>query len=174
MSNDNLEETRALKLFRAKTETAMAKIQEVADFRKDEMVDYVFKIGDWLFQNDLDIIGEASLVKTGGKLTGVYAYLGNKSARARAERDVFEQKRDEVFNDLVIEKYPDSNKIMLARAEAKSETAELEEFIISKELDKNNFENLMNAVDKMTSFIQSAIKVKEGERFKSSRSYQNG
>ena len=166
-------ETKALRLFREKTETALEKIKS-EDFKKsDEMIEYVFKIGDWLFTNELDKIGESSLVRTGGKLTGVFAYLGNKASQARAERDIFEQKKDEVFSELVVKKYPDSNKIMLARAEAKSEMSELEDFVIEKEFAKNNYENMLNATDKMVSFIQSAIKVKEAERFKSNRMHDN-
>lgn len=168
----SVEETKAVALFRRKTQKAMAKIESLDEFKaSDAMVKYVFDIGRSMFDTDLDRLAEPWLIKTGGRLTGVYAYLGNRAARARAERDVYLQKSEEVEAELMVEYLKDGEyKVTGARAQIKVECTELREFVTLKELEKNNFENLLNATDKMVSFIQSAIRVKEAERYKTKMS----
>jgi len=159
--------SRAVRVFQEKTQKALAKIESLDEFREsDEMIDYVFKVGGWLFSEDLDALGEPLLVRTGGRLTGVYAYLGNKASRARGERDVFEQKREEVVSELMLEFLDSDYKVTEARARAKNQVAELDDLVAFKEVQKNNYENILNATDKMISFIQSAIRVKESERYR--------
>ena len=168
-------ESNAVKMFREKCELALAQIPDLDSFRaSDPMVDYVFKIGADLFKRPLDTIQEGELVRTGGKLTGAYVYLGQKSVRARAVKDVYEQKLDETEKELTLTYYAeDEQKITHSRAKAKVEVGELQQFVIQKNAEKNQWENITMACDKMVSFIQSAIKVKEGERFKSSKNYGN-
>ena len=89
-----------LEEYQSKCEVAMAQVENIADFRQDKMIDFVFKVGETLFEKDLDIMDGGWLVRHGGRLTGVYAYLGNKASRARAERDVYDQKKDEIFQRL--------------------------------------------------------------------------
>lgn len=161
--------------FKDKVDTAMARIQTADDFREsDKYINYVFEVGEWLFSEKLDTMAVQSLIRTGGRLNGVYAYLGNRYATARAERDVYEQKRDEVLNELTTEKYKENDsKVTLARAEAKLEIAQLDDLVTVKEHEKNNYENLLSATDRMISFIQSSIKVKEAERFRSGAMQDN-
>ena len=136
MSNET---SNPLERFKKKTEQAMAKIQNLDEFRaSDPMVDYVFKIGRQLFERPLDVIGNDWLTATGGKLTGAYAYLGSKSAYARAERDVYEQKLDEVKSELLVEYLGDDYKVTQARAVIAKETSPLIELVIQKELEKNS------------------------------------
>lgn len=153
--------------YRLKTELAMGRIKNLQQFRdEDEMVDYVFKIGRELFQTELDKMDPNRLIEIGGKLTAIYAYLGNKTAYARAQRDVYAQKRDEVASQIAIDKYADSeSKITLAKAKAKLQVTEIDELVTITDYEKNNYENLLRAVDKMTSFIQSAIRVRTNETF---------
>lgn len=160
----------ALQSFRDKCDKALAQIKTMEEFREsDKMIDFVFKSGRDLFQNDLDRLDEGWLVRKGGRLTGVYAYLGNKASYARAERDVYAQKLSEVTNEIMLKHLnsDDGYKVTQARAMAKSEVIELEDLVIMKNAEKNNFENIMSATERMIGFIQSAIKVKEGERFRS-------
>ena len=154
--------------FKKKTEKALESIGKPDDFQKrDKHIQYIFEIGEWLFSNDLDKTSESSLIRVGGRLTGVYSYLGNRAAYARAERDVYEQKRDEVMGNLVLEKLDNQYKVTEARALAKQEVSELEDWVVEKELEKNNnYENLMAACDKMISFVQTAISYKKAERFR--------
>jgi len=160
-------ETRATRIFREKTQKALAKIESLDELREsDKMVDYIFKVGRWLFDEDLDTLSEPLLMRTGGRLTGVYAYLGNKASRARGERDVYAQKRDEVTGELMLEFLDGDYKVTEARSRAKLETAELDDIVTIKEIEKNNYENLLGAADKMVSFIQTAIRVRENERFR--------
>lgn len=160
--------------FKQQAEEAMANITDLDEFRVlDTMVNFVFIIGKELFEHPLDQQGEDWLVKTGGKLTGAFAYLGQKSARARAERDVYEQKRDEMLAGLILEYVGSDYKVTEARAKAKGEMVEIEDLLIRKEAEKNQWEHIVTACDRMTSFIQSALKVKQGERFKSPNSHDN-
>ena len=163
-----------LEEFKLKCETALAQVQSVEDFREDKMIDFVFKVGDVLFNKDLDTMDGGWLVRHGGRLTGVYAYLGNKASRARGERDVYAQKKDEVFQNLVLAHIKKSSyKVTEARAIAKLETTDLENLVIAKEVEKNNLENVMLATDKMVGFIQSALRVKNAEQYKTGSNYDN-
>jgi hypothetical protein len=157
----------AVAIFRAKCETAMAKVNNLKEFREsDAMVDYVFKVGHDLFDRPLDQMTPDSLIRIGGKLTGAYAYMGQKSSYARAERDVYEQKASEVAKEIVLKYLSDGKyKVTHAKAKAEVEISELTEFVIQKTAEKNQWENIVEATQAMVSFIQSAIKVKEGERY---------
>jgi hypothetical protein len=154
----------------------MARIKNLQQFRaEDDMVDYVFKIGRELFQTELDKMDPNHLIEIGGKLTAVYAYLGNKAAYARAQRDVYAQKRDEVASQIATDLYADSeSKITLAKAKAKLRVTEIDELVTIMEHEKNNYENLLRATEKMTSFIQSAIRVRTNETFRGRDMYDNG
>ena len=169
-------ESNAVRMFREKCEVAMAKINDIGTFREsDEMVDFIFKIGRSLFDTPLDLQQTDQLIRTGGKLTGAYAYLGQKSARARAERDVYLQKCDEVEKELVLEFVRGKQyKVTEAKARASAEMQELQEQVIQKDATKNQWESITNATSTMIMFIQSAIKVKENERYSSSRSHDQG
>lgn len=169
-------ESSAMATYRLKTEMAMMRIKNLQQFRaEDEMVDYVYKTGHTLFQTDLDKIDPNKLIEIGGKLTAIYAYLGNKAAYARAQRDVYAQKRDEVSSRLALDLYSDSeSKITLAKAKAKLQVTEIEEVVTIMEHEKSNYENLLKAVDKMTSFIQSALRIKSNETFRGRDMYDAG
>jgi len=163
----DIQESRAVKLFKEKTQNAMVDIQDHTAFRaSDEHIEYIYVIADWLFKSDLYTLAESRLIRTGGRLTGVYAYLGNKAAYARAERDVYEQKKEEVMNTLTLKFYKETDKITHAKAQARVECVELEELVIQKEAVKNNYENVMHACQTMIMFIQSALKVKDNERYR--------
>lgn len=169
MSNDDVKDSSSVRLFRAKVEVAMQRVKSIEQFRgSDTMVDYVFKVGRELFDTPLDQQDVAKLIRTGGRLTGVYVYLGQRSAHARAERDVYEQKKDEVEKEMLLVQLNSGTKVTEARAKVAGDVADLSQFVIEKDVAKNQWENITDAVEKMVSFIQSAIKVKEGERFQSS------
>lgn len=154
-------------LFKAKCEIALAQIKTLDDFRaSDPMVDYVFKVGRSLFDRPLDQLGEDWLVSTGGKLTGAYAYLSNKASYARAERDVYEQKLKEVESKLTTEYLDSDYKVTQTRAIIKTETVEISNLVIVKEHEKNNYENIMSACEKLISFIQSSLRMKHSEQFR--------
>lgn len=169
------EQSNAVRLFRAKCDTALLKINNIKQFREsDEMVDFVFRVGRSLFDQPLDQMDVAGLIRQGGKLTGAYAYLGQMSSRARAERDVYEQKCDEVQKELVLKYVGEKYKVTEAKARASAEMEELEEFVIQKDATKNQWEGITSATQMMVMFIQSAIRVKEGEKFTSGKLHNNG
>ena len=159
--------TKAMSLFKKKTEAALAKVQNPEELKKKhEVIKYIFDTADWVFTQQLDAVPEHTLVRYGGKMTGAYVFIGTLANEARLKRDIYVEKREEIINELTVQKYFDSEKITLARAEAKKEAAVLNDFIIAADYEKNNFETLVYACDKTVSFLQSAIKVKQGERYK--------
>lgn len=145
----------------------MLNIKTLDEMKKeDNMVAEVYRISREVFDKDLDTMALPFLISNGGRLASIRAYLGNKYARARAERDFLEQKRDEVLNRLTSEYYGEAeNKITLARSRAKQETSDIEELIVVAEFNKKSMEELLNSLDRLIGFIQSAIKVKQGERY---------
>lgn len=165
-----LVESDAVRSFKEKCETALRSVSDVQQFRdEDTMIDFVFKCGRELFDTPLDQHNLDRLLRTGGKLTGAYVYLGQKSARARAERDVYAQKRDEHEKQRLLELLHAGVKVTEARAAVSGEIVELNDFVVRKDISKNQWENITEATEKMVSFIQSAIRVKEGERYQSSK-----
>lgn len=157
-------------------EETLSFVEDLETFKsKDKLIKNVFDISDWLINKNLDELDESTLLRAGGRLSGIYTYLGNFASRARVERDVYEQQLGEELNKLTTEFYGEAeNKITLSRARAKQMVGSLEKLLIIKESEKNNYENLMNACQSMISFIQSAIKVKQGERFISNKLQDNG
>lgn len=169
--NDNLQ----ARQYQKKCEEALEQVSNIQQFRdEDTMVDYVFKVGRDLFDKPLDQMDTGAMLRTGGRLAGVYVYLGQKSARARAERDVYAQKLTETEKSMLLDYMRDGYKVTEARSMVSEEVAMLQDFVVQKEIAKNQWENITEAVEKMISFIQSAIKVKEGERFQSNQLRDNG
>lgn len=169
-------ESNGVRTFREKTQIAMARIKTLDAFREtDTMVDLVFTLGRRLFSEPLDKMNVGNLLTMGGKLTGAYAYLGQMSARARAERDVYRQKLDEVEKELMLDHLRDGKyKVTQARAHIAKEVTEIQELVNLKEAEKNQWENVTEATSTMIMFIQSAIKVKENEKFSASRMHNQG
>lgn len=162
--------------FKIKTEKTMENIVDKNAFRaSNKMVDYIFNVGAELFNKDMDTMSEAYLIRTGGKLTGINVYLGNLTARARAERDVYEQQADEIVDRLIINNTASGDVgVTQARAEAKLEAAALRKLVVIKEYEKNNFENLLSACQTMISYIQTALKMKNNERYQGRTMQDNG
>lgn len=169
-------ESNAVRVFRAKCETALAKINNYKQWEaEEEMVHEVMEAGRTLFGRPLDEMDPDTLLRLGGRLAGSYGYLGQRNAYARGERDVFAQKLDETEKELILNYLADGKyKVTEARARVSAEVAVLNEFVIQKETAKNQWENLLDACDRMIGFIQSAIKVKEAERFQAGRMSNQG
>lgn len=169
-------ETSTMAEYRMKTDVAMSRIKDLERFRsEDEMVDYVFKAGHEIFQTELDKMEPNKLIQIGGNLTAIYAYLGNKAAYARAQRDVYTQKRDELMSQIATDLYADSeSKITLAKAKAKLRVSEIDELVTIMEHEKTNYENLLRATDKMVSFIQSALRMITQDMFRGREMYDSG
>lgn len=162
----------ALTMFQRKVSMAVERIPDIKKFREsDEVVDYVLTVGSDLFKRPLDQHGVDELLRTGGRLVGGFAYLGQKAAYARAMRDINEQKSSEVEKHLVIATLAMNSgyKVTQARAEVALEIEELKQIVITLDAEKNQWESIVEACDRMVSFVQTAIRVKEGERFKSHR-----
>lgn len=166
---------KATRNFLDKAKSSMNKLEREEELRKDKYVNLVFELSESVLRKDLDEASSSWLVAIGGRLTGVHAYLGNKASRARAERDIYEQKRDDVKDELMVEHYnSDSDeKVTLARAKTNLELSQINDLVVQKNKEKNDYENLLDACDKMISFIQSAIKIKNSESFRGNDMYDN-
>lgn len=164
----------AVGMFKDKCTATLSSVKSLQEFREsDSMVDYVVTVGRSLFDTPLDQHSTDSLLRIGGKLTGAFAYLGQQAARARAERDVYEQKAKEVEKALVLQYVGHQYKVTEAKARASEEMVDIQELVIAKEAEKNQWEAIVTATQTMIMFIQSAIKVKENERYSTSRSHDN-
>lgn len=154
---------------------SMGRIKTIEQFRQsDPMVDYVFKVGRELFDTPLDQQSPDSLLATGGKLTGAFAYIGQMASRARAERDVAEQKAGEVEKRAVLALIRNNYKVTEAKAKASDDVAEVMSDVLEKEATKNQWENIAEACQTMIMFIQSALRTKEGERRSEARMHSQG
>jgi hypothetical protein len=152
----------------------MAKITTLNQFRdEDPMVDFVFKVGRELFDTPLDKQTPDRLLHYGGKLVGAYPYLGQKSSYARAERDVYEAKLKETEKELFLSMVDGKYKVTEIKARVSAEVEILTEFVLQKEASKNQWEHITEACQAMFSFCQSALRVKEGEKYSSSRMHNN-
>ena len=145
-----------------KAEIALSQLEKM----NDKYIDYIKAVGKKLFSIPLDKLPGDQLAQYGLKLSGVYAYLLNISAKKRAERDFYEQLYDEAYNDAYLE-YKGEENVTNARAKAQRDCSDIQKVVIAKDYEKNDLENLIKACERLTSFIQSAMRVKEGERFKS-------
>lgn len=161
-----------LREFKQSVEASMMNIQSLDDFKNDDkMVMMVYDISRDIFEHDLDTMSMSWLISNGGRLSSVRAYFGNRYAESRAKADMLEQKRDEEVNKRSTLYYGEENKITLARARAKEETSEIGELIVVAEFEKKRMEELLNSLDRLIGFIQSAIKVKQSERFTSGNAW---
>lgn len=145
---------------------AKAQMKQLEEY-EDKYTEYVMKIGKTLFEKELDQLSGDYLSEIGIKLTGIGAYLGNKiSPRKRAERDTYEQLYDEAYNnEYLSQKNISGNNTTDSRSIAKQNTADLKRLVISKEYEKNQIENIIRAIERMTSFIQSCLKIKDNEKY---------
>lgn len=158
------------KKFQDKVSDALKEIKTIEAFREnDKIVDYVLTVGRELFEKPLDVRGVDYLMRIGSRLAGSLAYLGQKASNSRAERDVYEQKMDEIEKEMFLEMVNNKYKVTEIRAKISAEVSVLKTFVIQKESEKNQYENILEATRSMLMFCQSAIKIKEGELYTSSR-----
>jgi hypothetical protein len=135
-----------------------------SDFELNKMGKRIVEIGREIYQSDLDKIPPAKLIEWGAMIGSINLALANKTAWARAKRDIAERVRDEMFSTKYLEYKSLEKNTTDARELAKNDIAEYDREIIVREYDKNAYENQMRAGAAMLSFIQSTIKVREGER----------
>lgn len=167
------EESAAMNMYRERLDEAMESI-EVDDVRKDDLVDYIFKIGNKLHSQNLDEMSLDTLMRIGGRLTGIYSSISNKASYARARRDISENKMEDIKSELMISNYGKSdNKVTLSRAKTKVQMKGIKEEVAKIEREKRDYENALKACETMISFIQSAIRVKQSNMYRGRMSDNN-
>lgn len=152
--------------YQKKFSEQLAKVKTIEQLRKeDEIVDRMFKVTDYVYSHDADTIGETLLVRMGGSLTSIYAYLGQKSARTRAERDIAENILEQQKKALELAYINDGTgyKVTEARAKASEDLAEENNELVILEANKNQIETLADACKTTIMFIQSMLAIKKAE-----------
>lgn len=173
-NNADLQRLNIVNYFKDKCEKSLEQIGNYNDFRSsDVMVDFVFATGKSLFEQPLDKLPLHSLLNRGGKLVGAFPYLGQKSARARAERDVYLSKFKEVEKELFLTLVDKKYKVTEVKAKVSKELEILNDFVMIKEAQKNQWENITEACQAMFSFCQTAVRIKESEQFTSNKFVNN-
>jgi hypothetical protein len=156
-----------IKNYQDRVQAALDKVKDLPALREEnEMVDFILRVGQVLFEDELDAKSVGWLIRHGGRLSGAYASLGNYANSARAERDVYEQKRDELKNEMTVEFYKESEKITHAKAQAEAELSEIDDLIVAKNTEKNDMDHIMKATERMISFIQTAASIKKSEHYR--------
>lgn len=169
MKNDMKEE------YKKEFEEKIKKIKSVDSFKEnDVMIKFIFDLARTLFEKKIDEISGEFLMDYGARALGAYAYLGVKASEKRAVRDCAVQTVEELEKDLTLRfKNEKSCSITEARAMAKVALSEYVVDVIVKEQDKNNYEHITKATEKMVSFIQSVLKQKSTEKIQSGSSMTN-
>lgn len=154
-------------LFKTRYNRAMMKVVSQEELAmRDPMIALVLESGRTLFTQGLDQMSPGTLLDIGGKLAGAYGYLAQKAAYARAERDTYEAKLDEMEKELILDCLSEGGyKVTEARARVSAEVAEYKEGLLTAEANKNMLEAIVEASSRMSSYCQSALKHKENERF---------
>lgn len=154
-----------IKQFKEKCETAMNQ-SEFGDLKQHDLYKWIFEYGATLMSEPLDKMNPDTLIRMGGKLAGLMPNLGQDLARARAERDVYEQKAKEMGKEIVLSYLANGEyKVTEAKARAELEMTELSELVVIKDGDKNKLENLHEACRAMVSFIQSVLSLRKQSLF---------
>jgi uncharacterized protein YcfJ len=164
-----------LQNFKEQVQETLSQIRGIEEYKEDKLIKYVFDCADYLIGHKLDEMNEGDLITMGGKLAGTYAYLGNMVAKARTERDVYQQQLEEEKAKITVNLYSEcESKITLSKARAKIEVSPIEKMLTIKESEKSNIENITGACQTIIMFFQSAMRTKQGERFLSGQMQDNG
>ena len=156
-----------LQKFQDEFEKKIKLIKSVETFKQsDPMIKLIMELGRLLFQKKIDTIGAETLMEYGGKALGAYAYLGLKANEARARRDAAEETLEEIEKELMLLLIGDEDMtITEAKARSRLQLKDAVLDLILKEQEKNNFEHITKAAEKMTSFIQSILRQKQSDKF---------
>lgn len=147
-------------------EASLDRVEDLEDLKADEHIQYIFDISEWLFDNHLDNIPEDKLVRVGGKLAGIIAFLGDRQIDARAEREAWKSNKEDVYSRVLTEQHEKVNKTTIAREKAKQAVSDAQDVVNAKDAYYRKIKNVVNAAERMLVFIQSAIKVKNSERYR--------
>lgn len=162
--------------FQEKIAIQNSKIKTISELRKEDgMVDRYFHTADFLFSHDADVISPNTLLRMGGMLSSILPYFAQKAARARAERDIYENTLSQEEKALTLS-IIDSNagyKVTQARAEVSEMLSEKKNELVLLEVVKNQHEALFDGCKTMIMFMQSILSQKKAERFTSGEMVNN-
>jgi hypothetical protein len=145
---------------------SMAEIPTVENLQEtDEMVKMLFKYSREILETGLDRMSPDELLKIGGRLAGMYAYFGQKSSYARAERDIAVSTYKQVKEALVLARLSSNKdyKVTHAKASAVDDLKDEENDTIRLDAIKNQWESITDSTKTLILFIQSALAIKKGE-----------
>lgn len=145
---------------------AMTEIPTIEHLQEtDEMIKMMFRYSREILETGLDVMSPDELLKIGGRLAGMYAYFGQKSAYARAERDIALSTYKQVKEALVLARLTDNKeyKVTHAKASAVDDLKDEENDTVRLEAVKNQWESITDSTKTLILFIQSALAIKKGE-----------
>jgi len=165
-----------MKSFKDKISEENSKIKTVKELRaENEMIDRYFQTADFLFSHEADVISPNTLLRMGGALASILPYFGQRAARSRGERDIFENilsQEEKAITLSILDANP-GYKVTQARAEASEMLSEKKSELVILELIKNQDEALFEGCKTVIMFIQSILSQKKAERFTSSEMINN-
>lgn len=162
--------------FEEKFNSQKSKIKNIKTLREeDEMVDRYFQTADFIFARNADELSPNNLLRMGGALASILPYFGQRAAKSRGERDIFENilSQEEKAITLSILDANSGYKVTQARAEASEVLSEKKSELVILELIKNQDEALFEGCKTVIMFIQSILSQKKAERFTSSEMIDN-
>ncbi len=162
--------------FEEKFSSQRAKIKDVKTLRaEDEMVDRYFQTADYIFARHADELSPNTLLRMGGALSSILPYFGQRAARTRADRDIFENllSQEEKAITLSILDANSGYKVTQARAEASEMLSVKKNELVILEAIKNQDEALFDGCKTVIMFIQSILSQKKAERFTSAEMINN-
>jgi hypothetical protein len=149
-------------------ERKLSQIKTLKDLEvQDKSVESVMTLCRNLYKRGLDTYHGDELIRIGGELQGFYVSLGVTTAHKRAERDSHETSYDELLSLMTTFNKDTETGITEARNIAKTQCAESRDKAIIAEYEYRAYEAVLDSCRSTISFIQSALKQLQEEKYKS-------
>lgn len=156
--------------YQAIMQAKLANVKHLKEIEaRDSNVKNIMDHARVFYRSNLDTMSEDELLRVGGLLLGSYASVGVMAGIKRAERDAAEQTYDELLSSMTIFNKDDATGITEARAKAKEQLTDIGSELVWREQHYRSYDAIVEATKATISFIQSAVKVKLGERMATAR-----
>lgn len=147
-------------------ERKLSQIKTLKDLEAEDVsVKSIMTICRDLYKRGLDTYHGDELIRIGGQLQGFYVSLGVTSAHKRAERDANQSSYDELVSVMTTFNKDNETGITEARNMAKNQCAESYDKYIVSEYEYRAYDAVLDACRSTISFIQSALKQLQEEKF---------
>jgi predicted ribosome quality control (RQC) complex YloA/Tae2 family protein len=152
--------------FEKKVKGTIEKLNQIeVDISDDDTIQFIEKIADWVYNNELDNVPPHLLARYGGKLQKCYQRATMLAQRARAERETHQHHYDVQLNELIVGKYAETEKVTYAKAEARKDLAPIMETITELDYKRKRLQTYADVAKMTASFMQSVMSDKRSERY---------